>query len=390
MIEGTSKYNDFIKNYYPLKKITLPEKKQILNYFSNIKFEDQCLKLIEDFDNVILDINKKKSTNKKIKEIKSLTEEENDEKQDYNENNEEYNKKNKEFKETKIHKIIKTNKYSNEFIELFMKKNNKFTLDKIIDILDFLEKLMFLYIIKDIMKNYCSKDLDDKTKEIDEFYRHDKLLKKEYLTNAIRRYIIRYILREIKEEEKDKIDEDKKQNEINVDNEEYNKEESQDKKDNEKNEINNSENKIDTNKTIKQWKNSDMNITSNFYIEDLWDYEINKDENKNQKDEEIKKLKKMNITMGQLITLYDYLEGDKIIQEELQEIKNEEESKNYDKVNIEIEKEKEDINEDNLNNQDNIEQNNNIENENENENENEEDYIYGNYVNNEVDDDERY
>ena len=68
----------------------------------------------------------------------------------------------------------------------------------------------------------------------------------------------------------------------------------------------NSEKELDKKKTVKKWNNSDMNITSNFSIEDLWDYEVNKDENKNQKDEEIKKIKNMNIKMDQLITLYDY------------------------------------------------------------------------------------
>ena len=71
----------------------------------------------------------------------------------------------------------------------------------------------------------------------------------------------------------------------------------------------------------KYFKNNKRNFIKNFYIDDLWDYEINKKEE--QKEEEIKLIKNINIEIKQIISLYDYLEGDSYIKEELNELKDE-------------------------------------------------------------------
>ena len=105
--------------------------------------------------------------------------------------------KNKKIKEIKNFKRSNSNNiYSSEFDELLDIDDN-FTLDKIINIFRFSEKIMFVNIIKKKLTKY-SKELDDKIKnKIDEFYKgKDLLLTKEVLTNAIRRYLSRYLIRE--------------------------------------------------------------------------------------------------------------------------------------------------------------------------------------------------
>lgn len=111
--------------------------------------------------------------------------------------------------------------------------------------------------------------MDEKNKsDINEFYKDKKFITKEVLSIAIRRYITRYLIRE---------------------------------------------------KDLTKIKTNKRNFIKYLYIEDLWNNEIN--ENKTQKDNEIKSIKNMNICINQIIKLYDHLEGDNYINEELNELK---------------------------------------------------------------------
>ena len=188
---------------------------------------------------------------------------------------EEKNKKIKEIKNLKRSNNI----YSSEFDELLDVDDN-FTLDKIINIFLFSEKIMFVNIIKKELTKY-SKELDDKIKnKIDEFYNcKDLLLTKEVLTNAIRRYLSRYLIRE---KNKEKI-----------------------------------------------MQGNSRNFTYYLNIEDLWDNDIN--DNDSQKQKEIIAIENINITIEQILSLYDYLEGDNFINKELNELK-EEKNNQYNKI----------------------------------------------------------
>ena len=183
----------------------------------------------------------------------------------------------------KSHSQIGNDNYSNEFNNL-LGNNDNYTLNKLISIFMFSEKLMFLNIFKKEYKKYLSEkdyesdknefSLSDKNKkEIDNFYMEERLITKEIICSAIRRYLTRYLSRE---------------------------------KDLEK-----------------YFKNNKRNFIKNFYMDDLWDYEINK--NDQQKKEEIKLIKNMNIEIRQIISLYDYLGGDSFINAELYVLKDEDE-----------------------------------------------------------------
>jgi len=126
------------------------------------------------------------------------------------------------------------------------------------------------------------------------------LITKEVLTNAIRRYLSRYLIRE---KNKDKI-----------------------------------------------MQGNPRNFIYYLNIEDIWDNEIN--DNDSQKQKEIKKLENINITIEQILSLYDYLEGDNFIYNELNELKKEKNSQNNKIItdSDEILKEEEEKeNDDNLN-----------------------------------------
>ena len=113
------------------------------------------------------------------------------------------------------------------------------------------------------------RNIDRKNKsDLNAFYKDEKFITKEILSIAIRRYITRYLIRE---------------------------------------------------NDLKKIKNSKRNFIKYLYIEDLWNNEIN--ENKTQKDNEIKVIKNMNIFINQIIPLYDFLGGDNYINEELNELK---------------------------------------------------------------------
>ena len=56
--ENTSILNDFIKNYQPLQEINKDEKKQILKAFKKISNKEQCINIINDFNEIIIDLNK--------------------------------------------------------------------------------------------------------------------------------------------------------------------------------------------------------------------------------------------------------------------------------------------------------------------------------------------
>ena len=171
--------------------------------------------------------------------------------------------------------------YSNEFNNL-LGNNNNFTLDKLISIFIFSEKLMFLNVCKKEYKKYMTEKesesdksvfslTDTNKKEIDNFYKKERLITKEILCSAIRRYLSRYLSREQDLE--------------------------------------------------KYFKNNKRNFIDYFYIDDLCDFEINK--NKEQKKEEIKLIKNMIIEVRQIISLYDYLGRDSYLNEELNELKDE-------------------------------------------------------------------
>lgn len=143
---------------------------------------------------------------------------------------------------------------------------------------------MFLNVFKKEYKKYLPEkesendkneySLNDKNKkEIDDFYKEERLITKEFLCSAIRRYLTRYLSRE---------------------------------------------------KDIEKcYKNNKRNFIKNFYMDDLWDYEINKKEK--LKKDEIKIIKNMNIEIRQIISLYDYLGGDNYIKAELNDLKDEDE-----------------------------------------------------------------
>ena len=204
----------------------------------------------------------------------------------------------------KSYSKIGNDNYSNEFNNL-LGNNNNFTLDKLISIFIFSEKLMFLNVFKKEQKKYASEKesesdknvfslTDTNKKEIDNFYKKERLITKEILCSAIRRYLSRYLSREQDLE--------------------------------------------------KYFKNNKKNFIDYFYIDDLWDFEINK--NKEQKKEEIKLIKNMIIEVRQIISLYDYLGGDSYLNEELNELKDEdklpeqiikEEEVDIDKISIKSE-----------------------------------------------------
>jgi hypothetical protein len=174
----------------------------------------------------------------------------------------------KEVINNKKYITIEKDKFSNEFNDL-LGKIGEFTFDKIIDIIFFSEKLMFS-IVKSELSKYCSKELSQKNKDdLDEFYKDEKLITKEVLLNAIRRYLTRYLL----------IKEDKEKN----------------------------------------IKENERNFIKFLYIEDLWDNEINS--NKNQKESELKIIENMKISINQIISVYDHYGGDNIINDEINELK---------------------------------------------------------------------
>ena len=280
--ENTSIFNEFYKNYKPLKTLTKQEKNQIKNYFDNkIETKEQCLNLNNDFKNIIININKKYQTLLIGKNEISENEEnsENIEKKEEEKKENEENMENEEIKKEKQMKIkevinnkkyitIEKDKFSNEFNDL-LEKIGEFTFDKIIDIIFFSEKLMFS-IVKSELSKYCSKELSQKNKDdLDEFYKDEKLITKEVLLNAIRRFLTRYLL----------IEEDKEKN----------------------------------------IKENERNFIKFLYIEDLWDNEINSDEN--QKESELKKIENMKISINQIISVYDHYGGDNIINDEINELK---------------------------------------------------------------------
>ncbi len=174
----------------------------------------------------------------------------------------------KEVINNKKYITIEKDKFSNEFNDL-LGKIGEFTFDKIIDIIFFSEKLMFS-IVKSELSKYCSKELSQKNKDdLDEFDKDEKLITKEVLLNAIRRFLTRYLL----------IEEDKEKN----------------------------------------IKENERNFIKFLYIEDLWDNEINSDEN--QKESELKKIENMKISINQIISVYDHYGGDNIINDEINELK---------------------------------------------------------------------
>ena len=304
--ENTSIFNEFDNNYKPLKSLTKQEKNQIKNYIDNkIETKDQCLNLINDFKNIVFNINKKYQTllsekkeenneingNEENKENKEyLEDKENDEKNENEEDKEnienkedEEEKENEEIKKEKQMKIkdvidnkkyitIEKDKFSNEFNGL-LGKIGDFTFDKLIDIILFSERLMFSIIKNELIK-YCSKELSQKNKDdLDAFYKDEKLITKEVLLAAIRRYLTRYLIRE----------EDKEKN----------------------------------------IKENERNFIKFLYIEDLWDNRINS--NENQKESELKIIENMKLSINQIISVYDHLGGDNLINEEMNELKEKDE-----------------------------------------------------------------
>ena len=315
--KNTSIFNEFINNFKPLEDLSKKEKKEIKKYFDNVfKSKEQCINILNDFSEIIICLNnkykiyeekiKRDKINQMIKEqnekVKKETNENNnneinkneiieskndnndittnEEKKEVRETKEGENEKNKteeeeikKLKTTQIRDIINNKEFiqlsnynfSNEFND-FLKIKENFTVDKLINIFSFLEKLMFIVIIKndEDIKNSCKEKLEGKESEINSFYNNEKFITKEILTSAIRIFITRYLIRG------------------NI-------------------------------------KNNKRNFIKYFYIEDLWANEIN--ENKIQKDSEIKLIKNMNISINQILSLYDFLEGDNYINEELNELK---------------------------------------------------------------------
>ena len=366
--ENTSLFSEFIQNYGPLQEISKEEKKQIQKCLEKFENKQQCLRLIKDFKEIILNLNlsiikaqndeeKGLQINKEIINEKNISsqkkneteenngnkesneddpeneeKEEDEEKEEKGEQNKEEEKNEKEKKDIKIelvedeeigkkeendkskentenkekkrimkekrtkiidiirnksHSKIGNDNYSNEF-NILIGKNENFTVDKLVSIFYFAEKLMFLLVIEKEYKTLLTPSNNPKNdksneqanefllteenkKQLDEFYKDEGLLiTKEVLCNAIRRYLTRYLI-----QEKDK--------EKNV-------------------------------------KNNVRNFIKYFSIEDLWEPEINNKNNENKKNKEIKRIKDMNIEIKQILSLYEYLGGDDYIKEEIREL----------------------------------------------------------------------
>ena len=275
--KNNSKYNEFINIFAPLKSLNNLEK--ILIYkFINSKIENinQCLNIINGFDIIVLSLDKKfKKIVSSIKEHNNVPKEEEKEEEEEKELNENNIQQNiiKEIKEMKIqvviNKYIGYEKFSNEFNDL-INLNQSFTLNKLIDLLFFSENMM-LSIIKEEIKNYCTELSLNNKKELEDYYNNDNtnLISKEVLITAIRRYLVRYLIRE----------EDKENN----------------------------------------LKKNKRNFIKYLYIEDLWDNKINKEEKK--KKNELEKIKNLNISINQIIGLYDFLGGDDLVNDEKSRLK---------------------------------------------------------------------
>ena len=69
----------------------------------------------------------------------------------------------------------------------------------------------------------------------------------------------------------------------------------------------------------KNIKENERNFIKFLYIEDLWDNEINS--NENQKESELKNIENMKISINQIISVYDHYGGDNIINDEINELK---------------------------------------------------------------------
>ena len=58
--ENISKFNDFFNYCKPLKELSKTEKIKLKKFFDNkIKYKEQCMNIINDFSNIVLDLNKR-------------------------------------------------------------------------------------------------------------------------------------------------------------------------------------------------------------------------------------------------------------------------------------------------------------------------------------------
>ena len=285
--ENKSRYNDFIQLFNlgnKFDRLSTIDKIEIKNYFDKIENKNQCLNILNDFDYLVLFITQKFDNNliinkEQAKEIKEaikleMTEEQEKEIKNIQDKEKQQKQKIEEEKKKNIKDInLKTKNYnsSNEFNDLLkVDKNDNFKIGKLMDIIIFSENLMFYNIIKNEMK-FLNQDLIETQKnDINEYFKNERLLTKEVLAEAIRRYILRFLLKE---------------------------------------------------KDLEKQNNKRNFIKEIEIIEDLWNIEINKEENKKLKNNSIEKLNKINLSLGQIIQFYDFIEGDKLIENELKEIK---------------------------------------------------------------------
>ena len=165
---------------------------------------------------------------------------------------------------TKIYEIfekLKNSGISKEFLLIF-KDKNELTINKISSIFEYFLKSIFKY-VRDELKDYQEeledneKDLEDKKNKLDEYYQKEPLISKDNFVYAIRLFMTLVLYRE---EDKEKI------------------------------------------------KYNSKNIFYYLKAPDLWDKNKYNDEKFN---ENINKLKKINIKINQIIWLYNYLVGNK-------------------------------------------------------------------------------
>ena len=189
---------------------------------------------------------------------------------------------------TKIYEIfekLKNSGISKEFLLIF-KDKNELTINKISSIFEYFLKSIFKY-VRDELKDYQEeledneKDLEDKKNKLDEYYQKEPLISKDNFVSAIRFFMTLVLYRE---EDKEKI------------------------------------------------KYNNKNIFYYLKAPDLWDKNKYNDEKFN---ENVNKLKKINIKINQIIWLYNYLVGNKqeIKSKAIKEYEDNKKEEKDDKVN---------------------------------------------------------
>ena len=250
--------------------------------------------------------------------------------------------KKEEISQINIFKLIEENENQIEFsdnFKIFFKENKKFTINKLLNIYEYYQILCFNK-VKETLKQYQEKIIDEEQKKtIKDYIENDLKTNKIDLEIAIRKFILCFLSKE-----------------------------------------KNKENKIKINQN---------NIKNYLEIEDLWNKNFFK---KNEFNQMLQKLKKLNIKVNNVIPFYEICFNN-VYKNYFDDVKDELNKREEEKRKMEKEKEKEDISNFKPNDFDIDEQNKPEENKEE-ENKDEEisdgDSYIDEYDNNEDDDGERY